>query len=731
MFALIAAALLAAADVPRTSADEDARRAYDAARSVAGRSPDDQVRLALWCEAHGLDAERARHLAQAALADPAHAAARGLLGLVARGDRWLRPEAVADQAKSDAALAATLAEYDAKRSSTPYTAEGQWALAQWAEAKGLKDQARAHWTAVVRLDPRRDEAWKKLGYRRHDGRWVTDAGLAAERADAEAQKAADKKWKPLLEKWRAQLARPAARAEAEANLLAVTEPRAAQLVGRTFLGGGPALQVVGLRTLAQIDSAEASRLIALLAVSADDAEVRRAAIETLRGRDPRDFAAPLIAPLRARVEYEIQHVAGPGSTGRLLVKEPKQRVQRLYSTPATPPYLAWLARQAQAGVGMSYGYDDAIVVRNQATVLQEMNYAQFQHYRPADPQIAGVVAQAQHNAPNTVRQFLATHPHNRMAASADPSDYFNYVFSFQVQKVTDYSRTPIRTQTEFPLEAMLAEYRKTAAVAQQQLIRDAAMIDEHNRQVDRTNERLTVVLRAVSGVDHGDDRMAWTKWLVDLSGYAMIAQSESDVPTFTVDVPLAYQPQAVPIGQTTFVTGPTQLAMHYEVNPSSKIASCFGAGTLVQTLTGPRPIESLRVGDVALAQSVASGALRYQPILAVHHNPPSPTFLIRVQGDVIVSSPFHRFWKVGEGWVMARDVRAGDRLRLLSGTAVVEEYKAGEVQPVFNLDVAEDADFFAGSAAALVHDNTLPDTRLVPFDRQAGPAEKAESAVGP
>ena len=35
--------------------------------------------------------------------------------------------------------------------------------------------------------------------------------------------------------------------------------------------------------------------------------------------------------------------------------------------------------------------------------------------------------------------------------------------------------------------------------------------------------------------------------------------------------------------------------------------------------------------------------------------------------------------------------------------------------------MADDADFFAGTSAALVHDNTLPDLRLVPFDSAAGP----------
>ena len=46
----------------------------------------------------------------------------------------------------------------------------------------------------------------------------------------------------------------------------------------------------------------------------------------------------------------------------------------------------------------------------------------------------------------------------------------------------------------------------------------------------------------------------------------------------------------------------------------------------------------------------------------------------------------------------------------------VEAVEADKVQLVFNLDVADDADFFAGNVGALVHDNTLPDPRLAPFD---------------
>ena len=123
---------------------------------------------------------------------------------------------------------------------------------------------------------------------------------------------------------------------------------------------------------------------------------------------------------------------------------------------------------------------------------------------------------------------------------------------------------------------------------------------------------------------------------------------------------------------------------------------------------GSQPIETLRVGDMILTQSLKTGALDYQPVLLVHHNPPSPTFLIKVGGETIVSSPFHRFWKAGQGWVMARDLEAGDTLRLLDGLAAVASVESGPVQPVFNLDIAGDHDFFAGAGGALVHDNTLP-----------------------
>jgi hypothetical protein len=224
-------------------------RIYQDARAQAKRDPAAHIRLALWCEAHGLEAERLKHLAIALLADPKNATARGLMGFVAHGGRWQNPEAVARKVREDATLAAALAEYNERRARTPRTADAQWQLALWCGQKGLKAEATAHLSTVVRLDPRREEAWKRMGYKKHNGRWMTDEQVGNERAEVEAQKRADRHWKPLLEKWRGWLTNTSKRSEAESALAAITDPRALGSVWKVFAAGGEGDQTQAVQLL--------------------------------------------------------------------------------------------------------------------------------------------------------------------------------------------------------------------------------------------------------------------------------------------------------------------------------------------------------------------------------------------------------------------------------------------------------------------------------------------------
>jgi hypothetical protein len=272
----------------------------------------------------------------------------------------------------------------------------------------------------------------------------------------------------------------------------------------------------------------------------------------------------------------------------------------------------------------------------------------------------------------------------------------------------------IDVQTVVPIGQMMLEVQRTAAASQKQLDDDVATIEQWNEQIGLRNDRLVQVLADATGQRLPAAPKPWRDWFVDQLGYRTDLMTDDSKPTVIEEVPLAYTPQAAPIQQSVAISA----SLYF------RRLSCFGAGTLVRTITGARPIEGLNVGDLVLSQDIKTGKLGYRPITVVHHNPPSPTYVITAGDDPIVSSHFHRFWVAGRGWVMARDLKVGDPIRTLGGVEKVEKIETGEVQPVFNLDVADDADFFVGDAAALVHDNTLPDLKQVPFDAPAAIAAK-------
>ena len=101
----------------------------------------------------------------------------------------------------------------------------------------------------------------------------------------------------------------------------------------------------------------------------------------------------------------------------------------------------------------------------------------------------------------------------------------------------------------------------------------------------------------------------------------------------------------------------------------------------------------------------------------MHRNRPSATLRIALDGETIVATGIHRFWKAGKGWIMARDLKPGDVIRAIGGAARVKSIETDATQPVYNLDVAENRDFFVGTKGFLVHDFSFVQPVLAPFDR--------------
>jgi hypothetical protein len=70
-----------------------------------------------------LSSERLKHLTIAVLTDPAHARARGLLGLIAFRGQWRSPEEIRAKLQADRTISDSLDEYRARRARMSNSAE--------------------------------------------------------------------------------------------------------------------------------------------------------------------------------------------------------------------------------------------------------------------------------------------------------------------------------------------------------------------------------------------------------------------------------------------------------------------------------------------------------------------------------------------------------------------------------------------------------------------------------
>lgn len=666
--------------------------AYQAARDAIGRDADAHVMLALWCESRGMNAERTALLNRAVLLDPANARARGLLGFVEHEGKWLRPDQVAKAIEESPERQAVLQEYLERRTKTRDKADDLYKLALWCEEHGLPQQMTAHLHRVVELDPSRDGAWRRLGFKKVSGRWVNPEIEAAVQAERAIQDNADKLWGPKLEKIKRDLSSrdKAKRAAAVEELSQVNDPRATPSIWKVFARSNEANQRIAAEVLGRIEGSEASRALATLAVFSPHPGVRGDAAQLLSRRDPREFAGLLAGFIRDEVKYKKKDVAGPGSPGELLVEGKEANVRRFYSPLELPTPMP--------GDRVEYDENGAAVlfrpVGNQYLVgppFRTSSEFLQASYRPNAPRISATLQAI--GVPGELARDVAS----RVALPPAPVMGDTIAGASQLREVRqDYLTLSV--------EQMARDAQISAMVAQQQLASDVQRIESHNAPIREINDRATAVLRAVSGADFGADGEKWMEWAVDLQGYAYQSESPSSPPpTIIQEVPSGYQPQAIPMVTSGFVGLYRQ-------------HSCFAAGTTVRTPQGPRPIEEIRPGDQVLSEDTTTGAFAYRAVVTAYHNPPNETHRIDLGDEAIVATGIHRLWKAGHGWVMARDVKPGDRLRTIGGTAKVVSVEKDAVQPVYNLQLAGGDNFCVGGQGVIAHDNSFVEPVAKPFD---------------
>ena len=392
--------------------------------------------------------------------------------------------------------------------------------------------------------------------------------VAAAQAEADAQKKADRYWEPQLETWKQQLRRGGEeQSHASEALASVRDPHAVPTIKRVFGREEPELQLLCVRILSGIKGSEASRAITEVSLYARSAEVRKAAVEELQRRDPRDFMGALIETLHRPLNFQVTPHGAAGRRGVIEIEGERVRSRRIYWIPPTE------------------------------------NSAQWARYTG-------------------------------------------------------------RTNMD----------------------RDLERIHRYNGKVSAANAPVIQVLQTVTGQWIGRDPDDWRRWWYDQLGYSYESPKQR----------------------------PVRTSVHYVHN----IRSCFGQRTPVLTLTGPRAIETLRIGDLVLSQDTQTGSLSYEPVVGLHKNPPMATLRLRLGNEEIIATTYHRFWLAGQGWAMARELKTGEILRSLGGRIELASIEAGTEVPVFNLDVARNCTYFVGKNNILVHDNSLPPSMLTPFDAE-------------
>lgn len=246
---------------------------------------------------------------------------------------WLATSQVQTPAPADSDART---EYLAKSLKTPRTAEAHYQLGLWCEKNGLKAEAEAEFRKTITFDPKHRAARSRLGFTLHKGHWMT----AEEIADEEQQVQADKVWYPKLRKLHDQLRGrdDAARADAEAALGKIDDPRAVPAVWFTFATGGDGDQAVAAQVLGQIRSPSASNALAAILLFAPSDEVGRRAMEALRDRDPVEFARPIVGLLREPWTYRTKPFRGAKvMETELILSAETFTIQRFYKPYAQAP----------------------------------------------------------------------------------------------------------------------------------------------------------------------------------------------------------------------------------------------------------------------------------------------------------------------------------------------------------------------------------------------------------
>jgi hypothetical protein len=305
-------------------------------------------------------------------------------------------------------------------------------------------------------------------------------------------------------------------------------------------------------------------------------------------------------------------------------------------------------------------------------------------------------------------QFVRETQFNRQMQSFG-EDYLQYQshYSGTLQYYAELWKDPDdlakanKRMSDDALKMKLANQNNTAAGADAAFIEklastvDIAILRERQRvlqnmSIEDTNGRISLLLAKVFDENHGRPEQ-WWKWWNN-------RHEQKDNVQKPLNRLVQYQTN-VDVFQT--------FSCDQKLTVLQKNPSCFIAGTPVVTSQGMRPIETLKTGDVVLSQNIETGELTWKPVVCPTIRPPTDVLKLTVGDESLVCTLKHPLWKVGHGWIWAKELVEGDLIRTSSGTLPVSAIEPQGKAQVHNLVVADFNTYFVGKSRLLTHDTTM------------------------
>ena len=224
---------------------------------------------------------------------------------------------------------------------------------------------------------------------------------------------------------------------------------------------------------------------------------------------------------------------------------------------------------------------------------------------------------------------------------------------------------------------------------------DVHFLDATNDAINLFNDRALPVLKAVTGQDLGVEPEKWKNWWIDQLGYHYESDIPETKPTYT-----DFIAEAVLI-------------------PSYVHAACFAARDRGSD-DGRPPAD--RVDQGRRCRLVAGDDKRSARVSAGGGRPSQSARRHTSNRRSVASRSSPPAFTASGKRVKAGRWRGSSRPAIACGWSAARSrsnaIEAGKTQPVYNLDVALNRDFFVGAKGLLVHDFSFVRPVIEPFDRE-------------